>query len=71
MYHHRMSAAYNGRTISETRELPVNEAQTKLAELLKEVEDGDFIYLTSEGERVAVLMPADIGMNYEKMKMRT
>jgi prevent-host-death family protein len=49
-------------------ELPASEARTRISELLDAVADGEFIYLTRRGKRVAALMPADIAENYEKIE---
>jgi len=50
------------------RELPASEARSRISELLDAVADGEFIYLTRRGRRVAALMPADIAENYEKIE---
>jgi prevent-host-death family protein len=49
-------------------ELPASEARSRISELLDAVADGEFIYLTRRGKRVAALMPADIAENYEKIE---
>lgn len=49
-------------------ELPTSEARSRISELLDAVADGEFIYLTRRGKRVAALMPADIAENYEKIE---
>jgi prevent-host-death family protein len=50
-------------------EVPVSDARKHLARLVTKVTDTDqFIYLTNRGVRVAVLMPADIGENYERIE---
>jgi prevent-host-death family protein len=49
-------------------ELPASEARSRFSELLDAVADGEFIYLTRRGKRVAALMPADIAENYEKIE---
>jgi len=50
-------------------ELPVTDARARMSELISLVEDEDqFVYLTRHGKRVAVLMPADIGENYEHIE---
>ena len=49
-------------------ELPVSEARSRLSELLDAVANGEFVYLTRRGRRVAALMPADIAENYEKIE---
>src|SRR5271165_125404 len=49
-------------------ELPASEARSRLSELLDAVADGEFVYLTRRGRRVAALMPADIAESYEKIE---
>lgn len=49
-------------------EVPASEARTRISELLDAVADGEFVYLTRRGKRVAALMPADIAENYEKIE---
>ena len=49
-------------------ELPASEARSRISELLDAVADGEFVYLTRRGKRVAALMPADIAENYEKIE---
>ena len=49
-------------------ELPASEARSRISELLDAVADGEFIYLTRRGKRVAALIPADIAENYEKIE---
>jgi prevent-host-death family protein len=49
-------------------ELPASEARSRISELLDAVANGEFIYLTRRGKRVAALMPADIAENYEKIE---
>ncbi|MGH3942247.1 MAG: type II toxin-antitoxin system prevent-host-death family antitoxin [Pseudonocardiaceae bacterium] len=49
-------------------EVPAADARARMAELLDLVEDGQFVYLTRHGRRVGVIMPADIGENYERME---
>ena len=53
---------------SGVMELPASEARSRISELLDAVADGEFIYLTRRGKRVAALMPADIAENYEKIE---
>jgi prevent-host-death family protein len=53
---------------SGARELPVAEARSRLAELIDAVSDGEFIYLTRRGKRVAALMPSDIAEHYEQIE---
>ncbi|MPZ67256.1 MAG: type II toxin-antitoxin system prevent-host-death family antitoxin [Pseudonocardiaceae bacterium] len=50
------------------RELPATEARNQLSELLDAVRDGEFVYLTRRGRRVAALLPADIAENYETIE---
>lgn len=52
----------------EVMELPASQARSRISELLDAVADGEFIYLTRRGKRVAALMPADIAENYEKIE---
>jgi prevent-host-death family protein len=52
----------------EAMEVPVSEARSRISELLDAVADGEFVYLTRRGRRVAALMPADIAENYEKIE---
>ena len=55
--------------VSGEVDVPVSEARAQLAELLELVDREDaFIYLTRHGRRVAVIMPADIGENYQRME---
>ena len=49
-------------------ELPASEARSRISELLDAVADGEFVYLTRRGKRIAALMPADIAENYEKIE---
>jgi prevent-host-death family protein len=50
-------------------DLPISDARKHLARLVDSVTRKDqFIYLTNRGVRVAVLMPADIGENYERIE---
>lgn len=49
-------------------ELPATEARNRMAELLDAVADGEFVYLTRRGRRVAALMPADIAERYEQIE---
>ncbi|MGH3279679.1 MAG: type II toxin-antitoxin system Phd/YefM family antitoxin [Trebonia sp.] len=49
-------------------EVPASEARSRISELLDAVADGEFVYLTRRGRRVAALMPADIAGNYEKIE---
>jgi prevent-host-death family protein len=49
-------------------EMPASEARSRISELLDAVANGEFIYLTRRGKRVAALMPADIAENYEKIE---
>lgn len=49
-------------------EIPASEVRSKISELLDAVADGEFVYLTRRGRRVAALMPADIAENYEKIE---
>ncbi|MGH3318816.1 MAG: type II toxin-antitoxin system Phd/YefM family antitoxin [Streptosporangiaceae bacterium] len=51
-----------------TRELPASIARNRISELLDMVDDGEFVYLTRRGRRVAAIMPADIAENYEKIE---
>ena len=53
---------------SGVMELPASEARSRISELLDAVADGEFVYLTRRGKRVAALMPADIAENYEKIE---
>jgi len=53
---------------SEVMEIPASEARSRISELLDAVADGEFVYLTRRGKRVAALMPADIAENYEKIE---
>ncbi len=49
-------------------EVPASEARARISELLDAVADGEFVYLTRRGKRVAALMPADVAENYEKIE---
>ncbi len=53
---------------SGTREVPVTEARNRMAELIDAVADGEFVYLTRRGRRVAALMPADVAEHYEQIE---
>lgn len=50
------------------REVAATEARNRMAELIDSVADGEFIYLTRRGKRVAALMPADIAERYEQIE---
>jgi prevent-host-death family protein len=52
----------------DVMEIAASEARSRISELLDAVEDGEFVYLTRRGRRVAALMPADIAENYEKIE---
>ncbi len=60
--------AFNSDTHGGVHELPATEARNQLAELLDHVTDGEFVYLTRRGKRVAALMPADVAENYEAIE---
>ncbi|MGH3916874.1 MAG: type II toxin-antitoxin system prevent-host-death family antitoxin [Pseudonocardiaceae bacterium] len=49
-------------------EVSAADARARMSELLDLVEDGQFVYLTRHGRRVGVIMPADIGENYERIE---
>jgi prevent-host-death family protein len=69
LYTWRMSAEPAERVnVSGVRELPVAEARSRLAELIDAVSDGEFIYLTRRGKRVAALLPSDIAEHYEQIE---
>jgi len=53
---------------TDVTELPVSEARNRMAELLDAVADGEFVYLTRRGRRVAALLPADIAERYEQIE---
>jgi prevent-host-death family protein len=53
---------------SGVTEVPASEARARISELLDAVADGEFVYLTRRGKRVAALMPADIAENYEQIE---
>lgn len=63
-----MSAAEIQPDPSGVTETPATEARARLYELLDLVEDGQFVYLTRHGKRVAALMPADVAENYERIE---
>lgn len=50
------------------RELPATEARNQMSELLDHVADGEVVYLTRRGKRVAALLPADVAENYEAIE---
>jgi prevent-host-death family protein len=55
--------------LSGVTDIPVSRARQDLAAVLRAVtEEDQFVYLTKNGRRVAVIMPADIGENYEKIE---
>lgn len=55
--------------LSGVTEIPVTDARKRLADIIEQVTDNDqFIYLTRRGKRIAVIMPADIGLNYERIE---
>jgi prevent-host-death family protein len=55
--------------LSGVVEVPVTEARSRFAEIVDEVVTEDqFVYLTRRGKRVAVIMPADVGENYERIE---
>jgi prevent-host-death family protein len=69
LYNQVMSVQPTGRDDEyQIRELPASEARSRLSELLDAVANGEFVYLTRRGRRVAALMPADIAENYEKIE---
>lgn len=49
-------------------EVTAAEARQHLSQLLDLVRDGEFVYLTRRGTRIAALMPADIAENYERIE---
>lgn len=50
-------------------EIPISDARKRIAEIVDQVTDNDqFVYLTRRGKRIAVIMPADIGENYERIE---
>lgn len=51
-----------------TRDIPATEARNRMAELIDSVADGEFVYLTRRGKRVAALMPADVAEHYEQIE---
>lgn len=53
---------------SGVREVPATEARNRMAELIDAVMDGEFVYLTRRGKRVAALMPADVAEHYEQIE---
>ncbi len=50
------------------RELPASEVRARLPELVEAVRDGEFVYVTRYGKRVAALVPADVAENYERIE---
>lgn len=58
----------NAENVSGVREVSVTDARSSLAEIIDAVRDGEFVYLMRHGERVAAVMPADIGENYEQIE---
>lgn len=52
----------------DVREVPATEARNRMAELIDAVADGEFVYLTRRGKRVAALMPADVAEHYEQIE---
>lgn len=68
LYNLNMTAEPAGSTGDGVRELPATQARNQMSELLDLVRDGEFVYLTRRGKRVAVLMPADIGEDYERIE---
>lgn len=63
-----MAAAEIQSDSSGVTEIPATEARARMYELLDLVEDGQFVYLTRHGKRVAALMPADVAENYERIE---
>lgn len=64
-----MNAELSGSADSgDVLELPATEARNRMAELLDAVAEGNFVYLTRRGKRVAALMPADVAENYERVE---
>lgn len=54
---------------SGVTEVTVTEFRGNLAANIDRVEmDGEFVYLTRNGRRIAALMPADIAENYERIE---
>ena len=69
LYTHDMTAEPLGQVDPPgTREIPATEARNRMAELIDAVADGEFVYLTRRGRRVAALMPADIAEHYEQIE---
>ncbi len=69
LYNQSMSAQPIGRLDEHgVLEVPASEARSRISELLDAVGNGEFVYLTRRGKRVAALMPADIAENYEKIE---
>jgi prevent-host-death family protein len=55
--------------LSGVIEVQITDARKYIANIIDQVADDDqFIYLTRRGKRVAVIMPADIGENYERIE---
>jgi len=53
---------------SGVTEVPASEARSRISDLLDAVANGEFVYLTRRGKRVAALVPVDIAENYEKIE---
>ncbi|NYE47428.1 prevent-host-death family protein [Spinactinospora alkalitolerans] len=56
----------DGRT--SEREWALTDARGRLPELVDDVRDGDILFLTRYGRRVAALVPPDVAENYERME---
>lgn len=69
LYTRHMSAEpFEPADMSGVREVPATEARNRMSELLDAVRNGEFVYLTRRGHRVAALLPADIAENYEAIE---
>lgn len=55
-------------TPSGVIEVTVTEGRARLPELFDLIADGQFVYFTRHGKRVAALMPHDVAENYERIE---
>lgn len=50
----------------ESYEIAASDARNRISELLDAVNDGEMVYLTRRGKRIAALVPADVAENHER-----
>lgn len=52
----------------DASEIPASEARNHMGELLDAVRDGEIVYLTRRGKRIAAMVPADVAEHYEQLE---